>query len=757
MSRSFRIHHSLSFRLIFWVGVILLITICTWAYFNIEYQRKKALQRVALEADKLGDTIKLGTHYAMMLNSRFEINQIINNIARQEDIRNIRIYNKGGEVKFSNASEEKNGTIGIKAEACHVCHQTEPPLDEVELMKRTRIFRSTSGDRVLGIISPIYNEKGCSAVSCHFHPENKKVLGLLDVVFSLEDMETEILAHEKAIILLALAVFFGASTFIALFILRFVNRPIKDLITGTRHIGEGDFDYELAIDPKDEIGLLAKAVNEMGRQIREKQTELNKQRDVYQGLFEGVPCYVTVQDRDLRLLRYNREFEKRFSPEIGDYCYKAYKNRTERCEICPVLSTFEDGRPHTSEETGVRSDGSKTHWMVRTTPIKGPTGEVIAALEMSLDITEIKGLQDRARKSEERYRTFFNTIPNPVFVLDAKDCRIIDCNDSVASVYGFSKEEILGTSFMDLFSGGDWDQCISDLTSTTNIVQARHTTKDGRNIYVNMRLSPSDYMGRKVFLVTSSDITKRLMAEQQLIQAGKMATLGEMATGVAHELNQPLTVMKTASSFLIKKISKGEPVKEEILKSLAEEIDSHVERAAKIINHMREFGRKSDVKKEKVRVNEPLVRALEIFNQQLRLREIEVVLELQEDSPCVMADSNRLEQVFINLLINARDAIEEKWAEGNRNGETKRIFLRTYTTDGSVIIEVEDSGTGIPEAILDKIFEPFYTTKEVGSGTGLGLSISYGIVQDYDGSIDAKTTPGRGSTFTVRFPEAHEG
>lgn len=734
----------------------MLITISIWAYFNIEYQKKKALERAALEAGRLGNTIKLGTHYAMMLNSRTEINQIIKNIARQKGIRNIRIYNKDGEVKYSNTSAEISQTTDIKAEACSVCHRTEPPLDEVELMRRTRIFRSPSENRMLGIMSPIYNETGCSTISCHFHPENKKVLGLLDVVFSLEDMDTEILAYEKGIIRLALALFIGASTIIALFILRFVNRPIKNLITATRHIGEGDFNYKFDVAPKDEIGELALAIKKMRKRIHEKQTELNKQREVYQSLFEQVPCYVTVQDRNLKLLRYNREFEEKFSPEVGDYCYKAYKNREERCEICPVMRTFEDGLPHTSEETGVKKDGSKSYWMVRTSPIKSPEGEVIAALEMSLDVTEIKWLQNEARKSEERYRTFFNTIPSPVFVLDSQDLKIIDCNDSVASVYGYSRNEIVGTSFMNLFSGGDANQYISELKSTGAIVQAKHNTKDGRTIFVNMRLSPSDYKGRKVFLVTSSDITKRLMAEQQLIQAGKMATLGEMATGMAHELNQPLTVMKTASNFLLKKIKKGEPVKEEVLKGLAEEIDSHVERASKIINHMREFGRKSDVKREKVPVNEPLSRALEIFNQQLRLREIRVVRELQEDSPCVLADSNRLEQVFINLLTNARDAIEEKWAAGNHSGETKTIFLRTRSTEDTVYIEVEDTGAGIPEAVLEKIFEPFFTTKKVGSGTGLGLSISYGIVQDYDGRIDAKNIPGGGSIFTVRFPEARE-
>ena len=132
-----------------------------------------------------------------------------------------------------------------------------------------------------------------------------------------------------------------------------------------------------------------------------------------------------------------------------------------------------------------------------------------------------------------------------------------------------------------------------------------------------------------------------------------------------------------------------------------------MDRASKIINHMREFGRKSGVKKEQVRVNEAINRSLDIFIQQLKLREIEVVKDLAEDLPPVLADSNRLEQVFVNLLINARDAIEEKWKNGDYKGEKKRISLRSSLRDGSVIIEIKDTGVGIPKSRLEKVFEPF--------------------------------------------------
>jgi histidine kinase len=494
----------------------------------------------------------------------------------------------------------------------------------------------------------------------------------------------------------------------------------------------------------------------MDKVNNKKPEGLNSHHNEYQTLFEESPCYITVQDRDLKLLRYNREFETIFAPEEGDHCFKAYKGRSERCPECPVMKTFEDGQPHMSEEQAVTKDGIRTYWLVKTSPIKNAQGEVVAAMEMSLDVTHLKYLENEARKSEEKYKVIFNTIPDPVFVLDAKNLMIVDCNNSVTTVYGYSKEDLRNASFLSLFPTEDRKEKAEALRTYTRIDTARQIRKDGQMIYVNIGVSASEYSGQTVFLVTTSDVTVQLMAQRQLIQASKMATLGEMATGVAHELNQPLSVIKTASSFIKRKVEKKEPLEEGILKTMAEEIDSHVDRAEKIINHMREFGRKSEVAKEKLQVNEILKRSLDFFKQQLKLREIEVVEKLDERLPLILADSNRLEQVFINLLINARDAIERKWERGDLKEEKKRITLQTCLEQEMVTVRVTDNGTGIPEAILERIFEPFFTTKKVGKGTGLGLSISYGIVRDYDGTIKVESKEGEGATFTIRFPRIHE-
>ena len=196
-------------------------------------------------------------------------------------------------------------------------------------------------------------------------------------------------------------------------------------------------------------------------------------------------------------------------------------------------------------------------------------------------------------------------------------------------------------------------------------------------------------------------------------------------------------------------------VSEEVVKKVCNEVISQVERASSIINHLREFGRKSEVDElDKIDINKPIRDVFTLLGQQLRVREIEVKLELDDNLPPILGVPNRLEQVFLNLVMNARDAILEK-KEIMVNGDFHPcITIRSYCEGDKIVVDVIDNGIGIPEEVKDRIFEPFFTTKEVGKGTGLGLSISYGIVKDYGGSIQIESTGKEGTTFRITFPVA---
>ena len=738
-------------KLILSVGLILLLSLSTWAYFNIKYQTQKIMKDIMVETDRLSNTIILGTHYSMMLNSRADINQIINNISKQKEIDTIRIYNKKGQIKFSNRPSELNLMTNIKAEACDVCHRKDPPLVELKLPQKVRIFSSSTGHRLLGIISPIRNESGCSSDACHVHPQGKKILGALDVVVSLGQTDNSISFLKKSNIALAVFAFLITSAMIFIFVLKFVNQPIKKLIDASNLIAKGEYLSNIDINQNDEMGQLFVAINKMGKKIALKQAELKRQRDEYQNLFELVPCLITIQDKNYQLISYNKEFEETFNPAPQDYCFRVYKQREKKCAACPVEKTFMDGRSHYGQETGKDKYGNTTYWLARTSPIQDTRGNVVSVMEVCLNITRMKQLEERLEKSERKYYAIFDNIPNAVFVLNMSTLEILDCNKRVKDMYGFEKDEITGRSFLDLFLDEEKDHYAFKIMTSTYINQVKQVDKNGKPLFAAIWISLSEFLEQKVLLVTASDITKRLEAEQQLIHAGKMATLGEMAAGIAHELNQPLSVIKAAGSYCLKK-AQHNSIQDKDFISMLEKIDRNVDRSAGIIGHMRQFARKSEVVLAEVQVNDVLKRAYDIFSQQLKVRGIEVAWDIEENLPTVMADSSRLEQVFINLLLNAKDAIEEKWWSPAPAMGMKKITLKTALEGKTVIVEVEDTGIGISKDIADKLFEPFFTTKQVGKGTGLGLSISYGIIKDCHGEIKATMNEAGGTRFRITFP-----
>jgi histidine kinase len=238
--------------------------------------------------------------------------------------------------------------------------------------------------------------------------------------------------------------------------------------------------------------------------------------------------------------------------------------------------------------------------------------------------------------------------------------------------------------------------------------------------------------------------------DAQLFQATKMKTLGEMSAGIAHELTQPLNAIKIGNDFLRRMIQDGRRLSNQEIERVAASVTGQVQRASDIINRLREFGRKPDFRKEPVNLNTVINHVAQIVAQQLILNNIRVKFDLDETIAPVLANANRLEQVVFNLVNNARDAILQVPEEIRPDGE-RVIKLSTYEDDQQVVCAVEDSGIGIPDSVREKIFEPFYTTKEVGKGMGLGLAISYGIVRDYDGSVDVTNRVGGGTCFKIAF------
>jgi PAS domain S-box-containing protein len=417
-------------------------------------------------------------------------------------------------------------------------------------------------------------------------------------------------------------------------------------------------------------------------------------------------------------------------------------------------------------------DGGK--WIFFTAaPIKSPEGKIIGAIETLKDLTEDKKareeleiqdkklsyLYEKHKESEEKYRSLFNDNPNPIFIIDRHTLEILDVNQRVEKEYGYSKGEILGKSFLDIGNQTDetFKRSLHELSENDSILftKKKHFKKDKTSFFVNVKVVYATYAHRDVLIASATNITESVEKETQLIQAGKLTTLGTMAAGMAHEINQPLNVIQICADLIIKMITKRKAIPDDELIMIAKDIIDNVARAAGVIKHVRDFSRQSERDLIKLIINDPIRDVFKVLGHQLTIHSIKVELDLDPGIPEINAEHNRLEQVFINLVTNAIDSMDEN-AEQSRKKDIqaeKTLRIKTYSEENSVVAEVSDTGRGMTEEIKQKIFEPFFTTKETGKGTGLGTSISFGIIKDYGGTIDIESEYGKGAKFIIRFPK----
>ncbi|CCO25337.1 ATP-binding protein [Maridesulfovibrio hydrothermalis] len=375
-------------------------------------------------------------------------------------------------------------------------------------------------------------------------------------------------------------------------------------------------------------------------------------------------------------------------------------------------------------------------------------------------VWSIKLYRRRLRESEEKYKSLFDSGPDPILVVSCSDFTIIDANPRVTELYGYPRNELIGGKFSKLGPESN-EECIKAFeeyggpSGCIYYPKILHYKKGGNPVYVNMHACPITYKSQPSIIVAINDITEIIEKDAQLVQAAKMKSLGEMSAGVAHEVNQPLNAIKMGSEYLALMAEQGRDLPASQLAEVAREVSTQVDRAAEIISALRAFGRKSGFKTDKVDINEPVRSVLALVTKQFELQKIDFELDLTEKMPRIIAEDNRLQQVFFNLVNNARDAISEK---RDTTGIERKDIIRisTYHIADTVCIKVSDTGAGITDEVRNKIFEPFFSTKEIGYGMGLGLAITYGIVRDYKGSIEIESTPGEGASFIIAFPAAKD-
>ena len=512
-------------KLVLSTGTLLLLSMTLYAWINIEALRTTLIEEAVSGADKLSETIIRTTHYQMLENDRKRVYEMIREVGTQKDIKSIRLITKEGLIIYSTDNREIGTYLDKSAEACNMCHSGGTPLIHASTMNRSRIFTNREGKEVLGMAKAIYNEEKCSAASCHFHPKGAKILGVLDVIVSLDSMHEQLATNRFKITTLTLVMLVLVSTILVLITNKLISLPLKKLLRQTEKIAEGDLESTVEINSRDEIGELADAFDTMTQ------------------------------------------------------------------KLCTARAELEDWGKNLKE------------------------------------------------KVEERTREL-------------------------------------------------------------NQVQT------------------------------------------QLIRSEKLASLGELVAGIAHEINNPLTGILIYSSL----ISSDARLDQE-LKGDLDVIVRETERCANIVRGLLDFARESIPRKTWTSLDSIMDAALSLVEHQSLFQNITVSRNYRDPLPHALIDPNQVEQVFVNMLLNAGQAMPE--------GGKLSITTGTCPDGEHVFATIADTGHGIPEENLPKIFDPFFSTKE-SRGTGLGLSVSYGIINNHGGLIEVESSVGKGTQFTIILPKGAE-
>jgi two-component system, NtrC family, sensor kinase len=523
---------TLKFKIVFYLAIALSLAMLAFTVLVVRHQRDALLAEAVNHVAQISEVIKRSTRFAMLANRPAYVDSIIQDVGSQGSIEKVRVLSKDGTIIHSTYFPEIGQKVDRKAEACVLCHRSDAALEQVPQSQRSRIFATAEGRRMLGNMEVIRNEPSCYTANCHVHSQSQTVLGVLDIVYSLDDIDRTMQANAISMAAYSIGFIIIASLFVGLFVHRLVYVPLKDLETGAKQLSSGDLDQMIPVRSDDEFGRLASSFNAMTVALRNSQLELR---------------------------------------EWGHTLEQKVEKRTQELRI----------------------------------------------------------------------------------------------------------------------------------------------------------------------------------AEAESARTEKLASVGLLAAGIAHELNNPLTGVLTFTTLLRKKMPDGSMDAEDLDLVIRE-----TKRCAAIIRRLLDFAREKTPEKKFTNLNQVIEDTVRIIERPASFRDVEIAMELDRDLPQVWVDADLIKQVVMNILVNAQHAIEH---EGNITIRTRRFPEAKSPEPGMepvpmAEIAIIDTGCGIPEKNLKRIFDPFFTSKEVGKGTGLGLSVSHGIIRSHGGLIEVDSTVGKGSTFRIYLP-----
>lgn len=549
------------------------------------------------------------------------------------------------------------------------------------------------GQRYISVFDPITDHRG-------------RVIGSIDVSIPLSSL---LATQRENQIAIALITFLGLalSLMAALIATHKITRPLKLMKDKASAFAKGDMEARVEFrgseNTRDEVGILARTFNAMTEEIK--------------GKFDAERLHkneLEDKNRDLSILN-ERLKETKEELEVS---YEELQSQTEEVQA-------------TNEELRLLNED-----------MERKNTEILVANRI------IKQEEEELRSVKNKLRLIYDSIRDYILLTD-RDLRVIEANRCFTESLRPGEFPVIGKTLCHLLNIQDPSRdCPAKIKGCDCPVKESIRTRtpvetemviDGKILQWHSFPLLSEGKESEMSVVYIKDVTEQRLLMQRLTQADKLSSLGELISGVAHELNNPLTAIMGFSELLLM----GDM--HEQVKTKAQNINDASQRCKRIVDNLLSFARMQKLDRRYQDVNGVIASAFELKAYQLRVDNIEVAFDLDSSLPKTIIDGHQLQQVFLNLLNNAQHAIKEK-------GEAGKITIKTISENGKIYIRVSDTGAGIPNNIIARIFDPFFTTKDVGVGTGLGLSISYGIIREHGGDIRVMSRSGEGTTFAIELP-----
>jgi PAS domain S-box-containing protein len=482
--------------------------------------------------------------------------------------------------------------------------------------------------------------------------------------------------------------------------------------------------------------LLRRAIESLseGFAVYDPQDRLVLMNDKYRSLFHEVP-----KSDDL-----GRTFEELVRGDVANGDYPEAVGGEEEFIRWRIVAHRESGSSFIFKSRRDRWIQARDYHM--------PDGSIVA---IRTDVTDLLSREEALRESEQRFRTLFSSSPLPTWVFDSETFRFLEVNEAAERHYGYSRDEFLAMRITDIRSEAEARRLLAGYrVGEPFIGERKHLTRDGREIEIEGRATPIEFMGRPAELVVVHDITRRKQAEEQLRHAQKMQAVGQLTGGVAHDFNNLLTVILGSAELLAERL---EPSHEAAQRLIAN-IQTAGRQGAELTQRLLAYARRQPLEPSPIDVHR-LIRDLAPLLQRTLGDDIEIALDLGAVRSQALIDGHQLETALLNLAVNARDAMP---AGGRLLIETENALVDAAQAEkygemaaGSYVrVSVSDRGCGMTPEVAARAVEPFFTTKPVGQGTGLGLSMVFGFIKQSGGHMSIYSEPGQGTTIKLYLPEA---